>query len=329
MIGYIFANYVTELPAVQIERIDLKLDNQTLQKGERKRLQVTIFPQEASDHKIYFSSSNPNVATVDDNGNIQAIRSGTTTITVKAQENSVQNQMEIKVYTPVTGISMDQTKIYIPVGDTFKIHAYIEPDDADNQQIRYESSNPQIATIEESGVITAHLEGEANILAISEENSNIKSECKVIVVRNMQDSEIHFDSSLTLNSLEISGMDYQENTVGDILSKITTDLEIEIVNNKDEVLQDTNLVGTGSKIRVKENGKILREYTILLYGDINGDGKIDSVDLLVLQRHILEIETVEGIYKKAGNIRKNGKKPTSLDLLLIQRHVLRFQIIEQ
>ena len=67
----------------------------------------------------------------------------------------------------------------------------------------------------------------------------------------------------------------------------------------------------------------------MLYGDINGDGKINSVDLLVLQRHILEIQTIEEIFQKAGNINKNGKKPTSVDLLLIQRHILELQIIKQ
>ena len=115
----------------------------------------------------------------------------------------------------------------------------------------------------------------------------------------------------------------------DIKQKITTNLEIEIVDNKGKTLLETDRVGTGSNILVKENGIILRKYTFILYGDSNGDGKINSADLLVLQRHILEIEQINDIYKKATNIRKNGKKPTSVDLLLIQRHILGLQIIEQ
>jgi len=329
MIGYIFQSYVTEMPSVQIERIDLSIDNQTLQKGERKTLQVVIYPQEASNHKLNFTSSNPQVATVDNNGNIQAISSGTTTITVKAEENSVQNQIEINVYSKVTRVSIDETNVNMQVDDTFKINAYVEPDDANNKQIKYESSDSKIVTIDENGVISAHLEGETTIFAISEENPEIKASCNVNVVRKMEDSEIHFDSSLKLNGLEVSGINYDENTVAHISSKITTDLDVEIVNNKNEVLLDTDIIGTGCKIRIKENGNILREYTILLYGDVNGDGKIDSIDLLVLQRHILEIEQLEGIYKKAANIRKEGNKPTSIDLLLIQRHVLELQIIEQ
>ena len=145
----------------------------------------------------------------------------------------------------------------------------------------------------------------------------------------MEDTEIHFDSSLKLNSLEISGIDYKKNTVDDLKTLITTNLEIEIVNYRNEILQSSDLVGTGSKIRVKENNKILREYKIILYGDSNGDGKINSIDLLVLQRHILEIEPLQEIFRKASDINKRGNKPTSVDLLLIQRHILELEIIKQ
>ena len=132
-----------------------------------------------------------------------------------------------------------------------------------------------------------------------------------------------------MNSLEISGIDYNKNTVSDIKELIITDLEIEIVDYQNKILEDTDLVGTGTKIRIKENGILLREYKIIVYGDINGDGKINSIDLLVLQRHILEIEHIEEIFRKAANIKKDGKKPTSVDLLLIQRHILNLQQIQQ
>ena len=65
------------------------------------------------------------------------------------------------------------------------------------------------------------------------------------------------------------------------------------------------------------------------YIDLNGDGKINSIDLLVLQRHILEIEQLQGPFLLAGNINKNGKNPSSIDSLLIQRHILELKLIEQ
>lgn len=329
IVGYIYQTYVTETPAVEIQKIDISIDTTTMQKGETKQLKISIEPKEAENHKVEYTSSNSNIVTVDEKGKLQAIRSGSAIITVKASENNVQNQIEINVHSKVTAITLDQNEIYMQVGDVFQINAYIEPDDATNPSFAYKSSNPQIAEIQQRGVITAKQIGETYITAVSNENPEIKAKCKVFVVRKMEDSEIHFDSSLTINSLEISGINYKQNTVAYIKDKITTDLEIEVVNHKNQILQDNERIGTGSKIRVKEDGKILREYQIILYGDANGDGKINSTDLLILQRHILEIETIEPIFKKACNIGKNGKKPTSVDLLLIQRHILGLQIIEQ
>lgn len=307
----------------------MSIDNTTLQKGDIKQLSITILPKEAENNEIEFTSSNPNVVTVDEKGKLQAIHSGSSIIKVKALENDVQNEIEINVYSKTIAITLDQEKIYMQVGDVFQINSYIEPDDASNPEVIYQSSNIEVAEIAQNGVITAKQIGETDIVAMPMENSDIQAKCKVFVVRKMEDTEIHFDSSLTINSLEISGIDKSENTVSDIKNKIITDLDIEIVNYANQALENTDKLGTGSKIRIKEDDKVLREYQIIIYGDANGDGKINSIDLLVLQRHILEIETIDPIFKKACNISKNGKKPTSVDLLLIQRHILNLQVIEQ
>ena len=236
---------------------------------------------------------------------------------------------EMPAYNKVTGINIDKEELYIPIGENFKINAYIEPANANNTKINFKSGNEKIATIDENGVITAQKEGETIIYAISEENENIKAKCKITVVRKMQEAEVQFTAPLILNNLDVSGIDYTQNTVGDIKNNIISNLEIVIVNSNNEILSDDAIIGTGNKIQVKEDGKILKEYQIILYGDVNGDGKINSVDLLVLQRHILEIETLDDIYQKSANIRKNGNKPSSVDLLLIQRHILGLQIIKQ
>ena len=329
IVGYIYKSYVTEMPAVSIEKIALTIDNQTLQKGETKQLQVKISPQEASNHKVIYASSNPEVAIVDDKGNIQAIKSGTTVITVKAEENDVQEKIEISVYSKVTNVNLDQKQINMEVGDNFQIKGTIEPEDANEKTILFKSNNEKITTVQENGTVTALQEGKTTIVASAKENPSITAECQVTVVKKLTEDEIHFDSPLKVNSLEVSGIDYIKNTVKDIKEKIITDLEIQIFNKNNELLKQTDLVGTGSKIQVKENGDLLREYKVILYGDVNGDGKINSIDLLVLQRHILEIEVLEEIYKKASIINKTANKPTSVDLLLIQRHILGLQIIQQ
>ena len=329
IIGYISQKYVTEKSPIKIENIELTIDNNIIQKGETKKINVKITPEEAKNEEIIFSSNNPNIISVDNLGNVTGIRSGKAKIKVESKESNVESIIELECYSKVTDIFIDNEDIYMQIGDVFKINAYVEPEDANEKEILFESSNSNLVEVDEKGNLEAKKEGNAIITIKSKENEKIKKECNVLVVRKMEDWEIHFDSSLNISSQEISGIDYDKNKVSDLEKLITTDLELEFINSNGEKLEKTDIVGTGSKILVKENENILRKYTIIIYGDCNGDGKINSVDLLVLQRHILELEKLNGIFLKASNVRKNSNKPSSVDLLLIQRHILGYQEIEQ
>lgn len=329
IIGYISSNYVDIYKQPEIEKIEINFTDKVILKGEKKKLNIKIYPEEAKNNKVSYISSNPEIITVDDEGYMQAIRSGKSKIIVKSNENNVSSEIDLEVYSKVTDISLDQSKIYLTKDNTFKINAFIAPDDANNKNIIYESLNNDIAKVDTLGNITGVNIGEATIIAKSEENPNIRKEVLVIVVRKLEDNEIEFLKPLKTDGFEISGVNFRENTVFEIKQLIKTNLELEFLNNKGEVLDENEKIGTGSIIKVKEDDKLLREYKIILYGDITGDGKINSTDLLVLQRYILELDKLDDIYLKAGNINKNGKKPTSVDLLLIQRHILGLKYIEQ
>ena len=329
IIGYVFQNYLKELPDRQIETINVSLDKTELKKGETVKLKVEILPDEAKKHEVEYISSNPRVATVDSTGNIMAIKSGTATITVKAKENNVKGEIQIKVFTPVTGIELTVQNIVMQVGDQFAIKPIVTPSDADNKNVIYSSKDESIANIDTKGNITATREGNTKII-ITTEDGGLEKEIDIIVVKKLSQEEIKFDESLKVMQNEITGWDIEKLNVENIKDKIQTLYNIEIYDYKGNELKEGQKVGTGSKIKlVDENNNIKMEYYILIYGDVNGDGKINSLDLLVLQRHILEIKRLNSLFLKAGNINKNGQNPSSLDLLIIQRHILTLKTIEQ
>ena len=279
--------------------------------------------------KITFSSSNPNIINVDENGNVFAISAGTATITAKAP-NGVTASIELNVYSKVEDIKLDIDSLILQEGETYNLIATVYPEDASNKKIKYKTENAEIATISEEGKITAIKEGTTKIIVTPEDNNQIQKDVEIKVIKKLTEEELKFNEALKIQGNIISGFDYKNMTVDNIKKYITTKYEIQIENYKGNKIEKNQLVGTGSKIKIiNDSQEIIAQYTIVLYGDINGDGKINSVDLLVLQRHILEIQTIEEIFQKAGNINKNGKKPTSVDLLLIQRHILEIQIIKQ
>lgn len=331
MVGYVFQNYLKEYietPQIQVQEIKLSLNKTTINKNERVKLNIEILPEEAKDEELEFSSSNGTVALVDNTGTILGVSSGTATITAKAA-NNVSSSINITVYSPVTDIQLNAQNAILQVGDMYKLNPIIYPEDASNKNVKFSSSDEDIAKIDETGNITAIKEGKTTITAKTEDG-NKTSSIEITVIKKLNDTDVIIDESLKINGTEVSGFDYKKNTVKNIKDKIHTNFNIEIYNNKGEKLSDENRVGSGSTIRIVDdsNNKIL-ELIVILYGDVNGDGKINSVDLLVLQRHILEIQKLEGVFLKSGNINKNGKKPSSIDSLLIQRHILEIKIIEQ
>lgn len=329
MMGYAFQSYLKEVPEKQIEEIRISIDNNTILKGESKQLTVEILPEEAKDQKIEFSSSNQKVASVDSQGNILGLQSGTTVITVKAKENNVSSQIEIMVYTPVSDLQLNTESLMLQEGEKYMVKPIIVPKDASNQNVTYQSENTEIAQVDSLGNITTIKEGDTKII-VQTEAEKIKKEISITVVPKLQEGEVVFEEGLVVNQNEITGWDIQNLKVGQIKQKIHTNYEIEAYNPKGEFLADQENTGTGCKIRLVDENKVIKmEYVMIIYGDVNADGKINSVDLLVLQRHILEIEKIDDIFRKAGNINKNGKKPTSVDLLLIQRHILELKEIEQ
>ena len=327
LVGYVFQTYVEEVPDVQVEKITLSLDKTTINKGERIKIKASISPEDAVDKTLKYSSDNTSVATVSSDGYIQGISSGSAKITAKAS-NGVTGTINIKVYSPVTDIITSTDNIVLQIGETYKINATVIPDDADNKNILYNSENSGIAKVDEQGIVTGETEGETSINAVSGEGT-ISKKIKVKVIPQIQEGEIIIDESLYVEGNEISGLENKNNTADKILNKIKTNYSVEIYNSKGSKISGNELVGTGSVIKVLNNKDLIMEYNVIMYGDVNGDGKINSVDLLVLQRHILEIEKFSGVFLKAGNIRKNGRNPSSVDLLLIQRHILGLQNIVQ
>lgn len=328
IVGYVFQSYLKEVPEKQIEKINVKIDKTTINKGETIKLNVEILPEEAKNHEVIYSSNNNNVAQVDGSGNITGIKSGKATITVKAKENNVSSSVNITVYTPVSDVILQEDEIYLQKEEEITIKPIILPTDASNKNISFKSLDTNVVTVTNNGLIKAIEEGTTTIEVKTEEGA-ITKQVKITVLGQLEDADIEFSEELKINNNIISGWNTKKLSVSDIKEKITTKFDIEIYNSRGKKLEENEIIGTGSKIRFLENGKVKMEYKVVIYGDVNGDGKINSIDLLVLQRHILEIEQLQGPFLLAGNINKNGKNPSSIDSLLIQRHILELKLIEQ
>jgi len=141
---------------------------------------------------------------------------------------------------------------------------------------------------------------------------------------------ININESLRVDANQISNLPYEDMSVSNIKKLIQTSLSLSFKDSSGKELADIDKVGTGSTVIFTDSsGNEVTRYVFLLYGDLNGDGLINSLDVLVLQKHILEIKTLEGIFLKAANISKDLSEPSSLDVLKLQKHILEIKFIEQ
>ena len=97
---------------------------------------------------------------------------------------------------------------------------------------------------------------------------------------------------------------------------------------KSDGTENTGSVGTGNKLAVYVDGQQVREFEIVVYGDVNGDGKVSNIDVVMLQRHILSITPQSGCYLEAANTSRDGGV-SNKDVVMLQRHILGLSVISQ
>lgn len=80
-------------------------------------------------------------------------------------------------------------------------------------------------------------------------------------------------------------------------------------------------VGTGHTVQILSGSAVYASYPVIVYGDTSGDGVVSSKDLLLTQKHVLQINKMSGVHLLAADSNKDGKV-TSADLLRTQKQIL-------
>ncbi len=148
--------------------------------NEELQLEATVYPEDAYNKKLIWKSSDESVVTVDENGLVKSVNYGEATITVTAEDGGAYDTCTIYVEdVAVEGITLNTKKITLDPNDTYELVATITPENATNKEIKWTSSNTVVATVE-NGVITAHGEGTAIIIAKTVDGNKTAS-CTVTV----------------------------------------------------------------------------------------------------------------------------------------------------
>ena len=150
--------------------------------GDKITLTATILPENATDKRVTWMSSNSSIATVSEEGIVTAVAVGETTITAKtADGTNLTATCAVKVNPiKVSSITLSQTTATLYPTDQLQLTATVLPDNATNKGIEWESSNTAVATVSE-GIVVAVAPGEAVITVRTTDGSNLSATCAVTV----------------------------------------------------------------------------------------------------------------------------------------------------
>lgn len=221
---------------IAVTSVTLNKSTLELVEGETETLVATVAPADATDKTVKWSSSNPNVATVE-NGEVVAIAEGSASITATASDKSASCTVTVvKRKIEVESIELNKTSIELKTGESETLEATIKPDDATDQTVTWTTSDEAIAVVD-NGEVTALKEGEATITAQAGEK---KATCSVVVKKAEELSVTGTASDITSCSVVLSG--YANLTPG------MGEVKIGIIYSKEENIT----LGNGTQLYSQE-----------------------------------------------------------------------------
>lgn len=167
------------------EEVRLNSSSLNLTKGAAVKMSPQVFPQEASDKSLTWFSDSSDIASVDADGTVHALKSGKARITARAT-NGKTASATVTVTTPAESVQLDTDAIAFTIdthGNTTsakrKLTAKVNPGDADDQKVTWSTSSQQVATVDGNGTVTPEGEGTAVITATTA--NGLTATCNVTV----------------------------------------------------------------------------------------------------------------------------------------------------
>jgi len=187
------------------------------------------------------------------------------------------------------------------------------------------------ASIGGAGAIALNVGENLIPITVTAQNGSVRT-YNILIVRNEQSGETLFTTAYRINV---------DNTIAGIVPGTTiTDFAagITLINGGQAVYMDAagtpftdpaHVLATGDRVQIlNAAASPVYEYSVLIYGDANGDGKISSSDLTLICRHVLKQSSLAGAAILSSDANHDGKISSS-DLTIICRHVLKQSTITQ
>ena len=159
-------------------------------------------------------------------------------------------------------------------------------------------------------------------LTVTAENGSQRT-FTLTIAREANQEEFSIDPKYKVSgSKQVSGI-----TLGTKVSDFVKNLNIvggyaQVKNASGANKSDSAVVATGDTVYIYyDNGTQYAKWTVLIYGDVNGDGTISNSDRIKIRNHILGTNKLTGVSFVAGDVNKDGQV-SNTDRIKVRNHIL-------
>lgn len=179
----------------KLENLTLKEKEKEVIQGESFTLTPVFIPEYATNKNITWSSSDEEIAKVDNNGNVTTINWGDCIIKATAEDGGFEAICKLAVKPlPVESIAFSNYSYKVEIGGERQLNVKFTPENAGNKKIKWSTSNSIIAPIDENGLVKGNSTGWATITAESEDGGH-KASCQIQVAEIDQFVDLYFPSA--------------------------------------------------------------------------------------------------------------------------------------
>lgn len=234
---------------------------------------------------IEWTSSDESVATVDETGTVTAVAAGEANVTASVKDADIAASTHIKVVVTPTGVAAPESIDLVTNGENTKdLDAKLVPADATDVKLAYESSDESVATVDETGKVTAVANGECTITTyvIAKTEDAEASELSAVVVEATDSEEV--DDSVATMPEDLAAMDsafgaVPENLKAETKVTVTTNVEGITLDKTEGVLTVGNTVTVTATVTpdTATNASVTWSSSDEAIATVDSEGKITAV----------------------------------------------------
>lgn len=239
----------------------------------------------ASKLTVEWTSSDESVATVDETGTVTAVAAGEANVTASVKDTDIAASTHIKVVVTPTGVAAPESIDLVTNGENTKdLDAKLVPADATDVKLAYESSDESVATVDETGKVTAVTNGECTITTyVTAKTEDAEaSELSAVVVEAADSEEV--DDSVATMPEDLAAMDSAFGVVPEDLKAetkvtVTTNVESVTLDKTEGVLTVGNTVTVTATVTpdTATNASVTWTSSDEAIATVDSEGKITAV----------------------------------------------------